>query len=330
MTSGTFPAAIAIAERAFPAHLRRALETTAPFLFDSAFLAKLEQLYLLSKKLFRGEHRAERKSRQTGSSLEFADYRNYSVGDDLRSIDWNIYGRLDRLFVKLYEHEQDLHIYLLIDASASMRWQPANSEFRIQNSKLDQARRIAASLAYIGLANLDRVNVLWFADLLLGDMGLTRGKSQFHKVLDFIQRAPSPNGASTGLLPSARAFAQRMKRRGLVFLISDLFDPAGYEEALALLRYNNFEVHVIQTLDPAELRPRESGDLRLLEAETGEVFEVTANDALLRRYEREIDSFVAGAEAYCLRRGVGYAQVTTETPFEELVLRVLRDGMILK
>ena len=298
---------------------------TAPLLFDSAFLTKLEQLYLLSKKLFRGAHRAERKSRQTGSSLEFADYRNYSAGDDLRSIDWNIYGRLDRLFVKLYEQEQDLHIYLLLDASASMRWSPPNL-----SSKLDQARRIAASLAYIGLANLDRVNVLWFADLLLGDMGLTRGKSQFHKVLGYLERAPSPNGASTGLLSSARAFAQRMKRRGLVFLISDLFDPAGYEEALALLRYHQFEVHVIQTLDPAELRPRESGDLRLIEAETGEIFEVTASEALLRRYENEIDAFVAGAEAYCLRRGVGYAQVTTTAPFEELGLRVLRDGMILK
>ena len=337
--------AIAIAESSFPAHLARALDTAAPLLFDSTFLAKLEQLYLLSKKLFRGEHRAERKSRQTGSSLEFADYRNYSIGDDLRSIDWNIYGRLDRLFVKLYEQEQDLHIYLLIDASASMRWSPSShsvvptaprtsrqaSNLNTQHStKFDQARRIAASLAYIGLANLDRINVLWFADLLLGDMGLTRGKSQFHKVLDFIQRAPSPNGASTGLLSSAKAFAQRMKRRGLVFLISDLFDPAGCEEALALLRYNNFEVHVIQTLDPAELRPRESGDLRLVEAETGEVFEVTANEELLRRYEREIDSFVAGVEAYCLRRGVGYAQVTTAAPFEDLVLRVLRDGMILK
>ena len=306
----------------------------SPFLFDSAFLAKLEQLHLLSRKLFRGAHRAERKSRHTGASLEFADYRNYSIGDDLRSIDWNIYGRLDRLFVKLYEQEQDLHIHFLIDASASMRWQPSSTQHSTLNtqppSKLDQARRIAASLAYIALANLDRVNVLWVADLLLADLGLTRGKSQFHKVLDFLQRAPTPNGASTGLLPSVRAFAQRMKRRGLVFLISDLFDPAGYEEALALLRYNNFEVHVIQTLDPAELRPRDSGDLRLIEAETGEVFEVTANDALLRRYEREIDSFLENLEAFCLRRGVGYAQATTAIPFEDLVLRVLRDGMILK
>jgi uncharacterized protein (DUF58 family) len=313
-------------------HLPRALDTAAAPLFDSTFLAKLEQLYLLSKKLFRGEHRAERKSRHAGSSLEFADYRNYSLGDDLRSIDWNIFGRLDRLFVKLYEREQDLHIYFLIDASASMRWQPAGlPALDAQlSTKLDQARRIAASLAYIGLANLDRVNVLWFADLLLTDLGLTRGKSQFHKVLDFIERAPSPNGSSTGLLSSFRMFVQRMKRRGLVFVISDFFDPRGYEEALGLLRYNNFEVHVIQTLDPSELRPRDTGDLRLVEAETGEIFEVTANDALLQRYAREIDSFVESLEAFCLRRGVGYIQATTAVPFEDLVLRVLRNGMILK
>jgi uncharacterized protein (DUF58 family) len=308
------------------------LATATPLLFDSTFLAKLEQLYLLSKKLFRGEHHAERKSRQTGSSLEFADYRNYSLGDDLRSIDWNIYGRLDRLFVKLFEQEQDLHIYFLIDASASMRWQPPSlSTLNSQlSTKLDQARRIAASLAYIGLANLDRVNVLWFADLLLGDMGLSRGKSQFHKVLDFLERPPSVAGSSTGLLPSLRAFAQRVKRRGLVFVISDFFDPAGYEDALGLLRYNNFDLHVIHTLDPAELRPRETGDLRLVEAETGEVFEVTANDALLRRYEREIDGFIAGLENYCQRRGIGYVRATTEIAFEDLVLRVLRDGTILK
>src|SRR4029077_17171789 len=121
-------------------------------LFDSAFLAKLEQLYLLSRKIFRGQQRAERKSKQIGSSLEFADYRNYTPGDDLRTIDWNIYGRLDRLFVKLFEEEQDLPVYFLVDASASRRWQPGQL-----STKFDQARRITASLAYIALANLDRV-----------------------------------------------------------------------------------------------------------------------------------------------------------------------------
>ncbi len=320
------------------------METTALPLFDSAFLAKLEQLYLLSKKLFRGTHRAERRSRQTGSSMEFADYRNYSAGDDLRSIDWNIYGRLDRLFIKLFEQEQDLDISFLIDASASMRWVPSDhsivptaprtsrkaSNLNSQHStKFDQARRITASLAYIGLANLDRVNVHWFASQLDTDMGLARGKTQFHKVLDFLRDAPALEG-ETRLLPTIRAFAQRMKRRGLVFLLSDLFDPAGVEEALALLRFQRFEVHVIHILDPAELRPTSTGDLRLIESESGNACEVTANEALLKRYHAEIDSFLATTAAHCAERGIAYGLATTAIPFEDLVLRVLRDGRMIQ
>ncbi len=313
--------------RRYPRIFRALVETTALPLFDSAFLAKLEQLYLLSKKLFRGAHRAERRSRQIGSSLEFADYRNYTAGDDLRSIDWNIYGRLDRLFIKLFEQEQDLDISFLIDASASMRWTPPNGAQRL--SKLDQARRITASLAYIGLANLDRVNVHWFGHALGDDMGLARGKSQFHKVLDFLRDAPAPEG-DTRLLPTLRAFTQRMKRRGLVFLLSDLFDPAGVEEALALLRFQHFEVHVIHILDPDELRPTATGDLRLIESETGDAYEVTANESLLKRYHAEIDAFLATTAAHCAERGIGYGQATTAAPFEDLVLRVLRDGRMIQ
>src|SRR5204863_8524817 len=142
----------------------------APLLFDSAFLAKLEQLHLLARKIFRGEHHAERRSRQSGSSLEFADYRTYAFGDDLRSIDWNVYARLDRLFVKLFEQEQDLDVHFLVDASASMRWASSFSP------KLDQGRRIAAALSYIALSNLDRVNIVWFGSALGRDLGLSRGK----------------------------------------------------------------------------------------------------------------------------------------------------------
>lgn len=293
------------------------------------FLAKLEQLYLLSKKRFRGEHHAARKSRQTGASLEFADYRNYSRGDDLRSIDWHIYGRLERLFVKLFEQEQDLPIHFLIDASASMRWRPDGTAAGTP-SKFDQARRIAASLAYIGLANLERVNLFWFHDQLGQDLGLSRGKSQFHQVLRFLEQGPEGAPVQTALLPSLRTFTQRTKRRGLVFVISDFFDPAGCEEALDLLRHGQFEAHVIQTLDPAELRPAERGDLQLVEAESGAALDVTACEGLLERYAREIDAFVARLESACLRRGIGYAQATTALPFEELVLRVLRDGMMIQ
>jgi uncharacterized protein (DUF58 family) len=258
--------------------------------------------------------------------LEFADYRNYTPGDDLRSIDWNIYGRLDRLFIKLFEQEQDLHIYFLVDASGSMRWQPENSPHL---SKFDQARKIAASLAYIGLANLDRINIHYFGANLIGDMGLSRGKSQFHKVLEFLRRAPDAQGA-TAMLPSLRTFAARMKRRGLVFIISDFFDPAGYEEALSVLRYNHFDLHLIQVLEPSEINPTQTGDLRLIEAESGEAFEVTANDSLLRQYRAEVARFLTGLNSFCTERGIGYAQALTDVPFEDLVLRVLRDGRIVK
>lgn len=293
--------------------------------FDSEFLSKLEQLHLLSKRLFRGHQRAERRSHQLGSSLEFADFRNYTPGDDLRGIDWNIYGRLDRLFVKLFEEERDLHIHFLIDVSRSMRWTGGTGEL----TKLNQARRVAASLAYIGLANLDRVNVFWFDDHLTGDMGLARGKSQFHKVLEFLRKVPE-SAAATSLAESVRAFVRRVKRRGLVFVLSDLFDPRGYEAALGELRYNQFEAHVIHITDPAEENPALSGDLRLLDIEPGASLDVTADPALLRRYRDEFARFAAGLDKFCVERGLGCARTTTAVPFEDLVLRVLRDGRMVK
>jgi uncharacterized protein (DUF58 family) len=294
-----------------------------PLLFDSAFLSKLEQLHLLARKLFRGEHRAERRSRQVGSSLEFADYRNYAWGDEPRTIDWAVYARLDRLFVKLFEQERDLDVHFLVDASASMRSGEAGM------AKLDGARKIAAALGYIALANLDRVNVGWFDHALRDDLGLARGKSQFHHVLDFLSRPPKPGGP-TALLSSIRAFCLRLKRRGLVFLISDFFDPAGYEEALSLLRYHHFEVHVVQVIHPTELSPPLSGDLRLTECETGETWDVTATDTLVKTYREEVAAFLAELEAFCVRRGIGYALARCDVPFEDLVLRVLREGVMLE
>ena len=301
---------------------------SAPLLFDSAFLAKLEQLHLLARKLFRGEHRAERRSRQVGSSLEFADYRNYAWGDDPRRIDWAVYARLDRLFVKLFEQERDLDVHFLVDCSASMLWAPAPGGAEAR-PKLDAARKIAAALSYIALANLDRVNVGWFDANLGEDLGLTRGKGQFHKVLDFLRTAPEAGGP-TALERSFRTFTQRLKRRGLVFVLSDFLDPAGTEAALSLLRYHQFEVHIVQVLHPAELDPKLAGDLRLTECETGAAYDLTASDALVRAYREQVNDFLTQLEQFCLQRGIGYALTPTGVPFEDLVLRVLRDGVMLQ
>jgi uncharacterized protein (DUF58 family) len=173
------------------------------------------------------------------------------------------------------------------------------------------------------------VNLHWFSGDLMEDLGGARGKSQFHSVLDFLARPPASAGV-TRLLPSLRTFAQRARRRGLVFIISDFFDPEGFEEALARLRHAQFEVQTIQMLDPAELNPQESGDLRLEESESGAALEVTATDALLRRYRAEVSAFLDRLSRYCRERGIGHAQASTAVPFEDLVLRVLRDGVMLR
>ncbi len=305
----------------------RALDTApAPLLFDSKFLAKLEQLHILSRRAFRGANRADRPTRQIGTSLEFADYRNYAPGDDLRTIDWNVYGRLDRLFVKLFEQEQDLHVYFLLDASASMRWKPVGTS---RPSKLDQMRHIAASLAYIALANLDRAKLLWFGSALGSGSPMARGKAHFHEILGFLRQPPELSG-TTDLRQSMRAFTQQTKRRGLVFVLSDFFDPIGYEEPLALLQYEQCDVQVVQILDPLELNPAATGDLRLLESESDIALEVTADAGLLARYQEEMQRFTSGLSEHCRRRGMSYIHASTEVPFEDVALRVLRNGLILK
>ncbi len=302
--------------------------TTSASLFDSAFLAKLERLHLLARRLFRGERRAERRSRHIGSSLEFADYREYSPGDELRSIDWHAYGRLERLFVKLYEQEQDLPVSFLIDASASMRWLPEDAA-RSALTKFDHARRICAALAYIALASLDRVNIHFFAANLLGELGAARGKGQFHSILSFLDNAPDPDGP-TRLFQAVQALTQRARRRGLIFVLGDFFEPAGYEKPLSLLRHCQFDVHVLQLLDSAELAPTATGDLRLSEVETGGTIEITANESLLRRYREEIENFNDALESFCMRRSIAFARVMTDVPFEDVVLRALRDGVMIR
>jgi uncharacterized protein (DUF58 family) len=305
-------------------------------LFDSAFLAKLEQLHLLSRKIFRGQQHAERRSRQTGSSLEFADFRNYTPGDDLRTVDWNVYGRLNRLFVKLFEAEQDLHVSILIDCSASMRWLPENRTGEsIRLRKFDHARRIAAALSYVALANLDRVNLFPFAGELGADPGFVRGKQQFHSILDFLRRLSDFPGATdaTRMKASFRTFAHRMKRRGLVFVLSDLFDPeAG--DALAYLRQQHFEVTTLQVLDEAEIDPalagNVEGDLQLVDTETRATYDIMADSSLMESYRTQFNEFVAGVEQNCRRRAIGFIQTTTALPFEDLVLRVLRDSHLVK
>jgi uncharacterized protein (DUF58 family) len=290
-------------------------------LFDSEFLAKLEHLCLLSQRIFRGAFRAERRSRDLGSSLEFADYRNYVSGDDPRTIDWNIYGRLDRLFVKLFEEEEDLQVSILLDCSASMAWSSGGT------TKFDQARKIAAALAYIALANLDRVHLFSFDDRLNVDSGLGRGKSQFHRLLSFLTEL-SPTDRATALYPVIQRFTQQNRRRGLAVILSDFFDPAGYDSALNLLHFQRFEIQLVQVLDPAEINPEISGDFELEDCETGRRIDVNCNQSVRSAFKVAFERFQDSLRRYCLETRSGLLQAKTTDPFDDLILRVLRERRI--
>jgi uncharacterized protein (DUF58 family) len=289
-------------------------------LFGDEFQHKLEMLAIVSRKVFAGRMRADRRSKKQGSGVEFADHRDYVPGDDFRYVDWNVYQRFSRLLVRLYEEEEDLSIYFLIDASASMGFG--------QGRKLDQARRLAAALAYVGLSNLDRVTVVSLADRVVSRMPTTRGKGRIFKVLEFLEKM-SPGGP-TDLAEALRTFVAQHKRRGLAVLISDLYDPAGFEAGINVLRYNKFEPYVLHIVDPSEARPDLHGDVVIYDCETGEEREVTVTEPLLRRMQLAVADYSHQIEHFCTSRQVPYFSADVDTPFEELVLSLFRRGGFLR
>ncbi|MHC4443050.1 MAG: DUF58 domain-containing protein [Planctomycetota bacterium] len=284
--------------------------------FESDFLQKLEYLALVAKRVFRGRIKAERRSRGYGSSVEFADYRDYSAGDDYRYLDWNVYARLDELLIKLFEEEQDLHVYILLDVSHSMA---------VTEEKYHCALRVAASLSYIAMSNLDRVAVHPFADRPLPEFPMTRGKGKILSLLEYLEHL-TPVATDTNLEQVTRVLMQRRSQRGLILLISDLYDPRGFEKGLDALRYRGDEIQVIHLIEPGEGNPSLLGDLDLVDCETSAVRSLTINERHLRTYKRVFQAFLRRAEGACRQREVGYIRSTTDVPFEDLVLRVLRHG----
>ncbi|MBI1961926.1 MAG: DUF58 domain-containing protein [Candidatus Rokubacteria bacterium] len=286
--------------------------------FSSEFLAQLERLSLLSRRVFRGRVRGERRSPRRGSSVEFFDYRAYGVGDDLRYVDWNIYARLDRLHVKLFVDEEDLCLHLLVDASASMDFGAP--------TKLAYAARLAAALGFVGLVNLERVGVGILRERVAEGWPPTRGRGQVPALLDFLA-AVRPAG-STGLSEGLANYAMRAREPGLAVVISDLLDPAGFEAGVRALLERRFDVHLVHVLAPEELDPDLSGDLRLLDSETGEARDLSVDGEALRGYRERLRTFLERVEAFCRTTEIGYHRVTSDTPVEEFVLSQLRGRLV--
>ncbi|HEX3655611.1 MAG TPA: DUF58 domain-containing protein [Pirellulales bacterium] len=283
-------------------------------LFDSAFLQRLEYLSLVSRRVFRGALLAQRRTMQAGGGIEFADHRPYTVGDDLRYLDWSVYARHEQLLLKRFQEEEDLHVYLLLDCSRSMEFGSPR--------KFDLARQVAAALAYIALADLDRVSVTAFAGEIVADFPLTRGKNRILSLLKFLESL-EPQPGETDLARAAGSFVHRTQRRGLAVVISDMFDPRGYERGLDLLRHRRYEPHLVQIFDPSEAEPSYLGDLELIDVENSDVRQVTVTERALRTYRRLFDDFQTSLARYCRNYGLSCTQSTTHVPFDELILGMM-------
>jgi uncharacterized protein (DUF58 family) len=293
---------------------------TAPPLLDPLFLHKLEQLELVSRKIFTGAIKGERRSKRKGQSVEFADYRNYVKGDDLRHLDWNLYARLDRLFIRLFQEEEDLHFYVLIDNSLSMDFGTP--------TKLHYARQVAAALAFIGLCNMDRVVVEVFNEKLTQSMPAVRGRRSLWRVMDFLQKVES--AGPSNLRESLKTFTMKSSGKGIVVLLSDMMDKAGYDEALRYLVARQFDIYVIQILSQEELEPDVLGDLKLVDIEDLDEAEITVSAPLIQRYKQSLAAFQGGLQEFCNRRGITYLMTSNQVPFDRLVLNYLRQRGLVR
>ncbi len=308
-------------------------------LLSPDFMHRLDALDVLSRKVLRGAMQGERRSKKRGQSVEFADYRNYVVGDDLRRIDWNLFARLDKLFLRLFLEEEDLSLSIAVDATASMAYGEPN--------KLLFAKRLAAALGYIGLSHYNRVSLFAFR----GDGTQTRltglrGRLPIPRMLDFLstldpdppappeRKAPKRGGDAEagGLEAACRRVALLQRQPGMVVLISDFFDKGDLGSALRYFATPRYDAYAVQVLSPQELDPTRGdvmGDLKLRDVEDGDTAEVSVTATLLNRYKATLEAFCDGVRDACLRRSVLYTRAATDVPFEDLVLKTFRQrGMV--
>ncbi len=289
-------------------------------LLDASLIAQLDHLELVVRRLFAGRTQGDKRSKRRGTGSEFADYRDYSQGDDLRHIDWNVYGRLDRLFLKLFHVEEDLRLSIFVDSSLSMG--------HGDPPKLRYAQKLAASMAYVALANLDRVTIEAASGSSLDRLPPTRGKQQVWRLLDFIEEIQAQG--TTDLQDGLRQFSLRNDTPGMKVVISDFLDKRGFQGALKWLLKGGNEVVVIQVLSPQEVRPSIVGDLSLEDCEDGQITEVSITAGLLRRYETNLKSLVGGLREYCRTRGLAYFFVQSSHPVEQVILNSMKRTGIMK
>ena len=243
------------------------------------------------------------------------------AGDDFRYLDWNVYARHGDLLLKRFQEEEDLHVYLFLDCSHSMDFGDP--------SKFDYARQITAALAYIALADLDRVSIIAYADRIIDLFPLTRGKERILTLLKFLENL-TMQGQSTDLARVAGSFIHRSQRSGLAVIVSDLFDQQGFRRGVDMLRHRRYEPHIVQLYDQTEAEPTVLGDVELLDVETRQIEKVTVTERKLRQYKRLFSEFLRSIDTYCRSYGLSCTHSTTQLPFDELILRMMRSSAVVQ
>jgi uncharacterized protein (DUF58 family) len=293
----------------------------SPVLLDREFLKTLEQVTLLCRTDLAGAVGAEHRSRTHGPGLEFTDYRRYSFGDDPRSLDWNAYLRLGKLFLKIYQTEQHIPVRILLDRSDSMDCEAAGE------SKFLYAQRLAATFTYLALLHLDTAAVVPFADRMYKPVVVSGGRDRFWPVLQFLSDLTCNGG--TDLFNTAKQFMGNFSSRGIVILISDFFDEAGCERAVEIIRSGGHDFILVQVHSAEEQRPSAVGELILEDAETSAQLTVDCSPQSTELYESRFQEFSERVRQLALRSGGRYARAVTNIPYQEFVLRSLRAGRVL-
>lgn len=288
-------------------------------LFPADFLKQLEGLHLLARQISRGRMRAERRSLKRGSGLEFADYRPFTAGDDIRGIDWGVYARNRHLLLKLFEEEEDLHVHLILDSTRSMDWG--------EPSKFDQARRIVAGLAYLAIANLDRAGVVPLGADVPAPWTPSRGRAKFLRLLRYLETCPT-NAGDYSLSEGMRLWLASKPRRGLAIWVTDLWgrDLEDAKSALDRLRYARQDVGVVQVRHPEELDVGELGEYELEEIEAGTTKQVIIDRGVATAYRERVAEYESGIAEYCRRYGIAHLEADATTSAVDVLRRSLHEG----
>lgn len=281
-------------------------------LFDSDFLRKLEQLVISSKITLADGGAGNRKSRAKGSSVEFSDYREYSIGDDFKRIDWNAYGRFEKLFIKLFMEEREAPVHIFLDNSKSMDWGEPN--------KSVASRRLAAALSYISLCSYDRVSLVCLNSTVDKYKLDLRGKNSLSQILNLMENLDY--SGTTDIYNTISKYNLK-SGKGISIIISDLFTKGNLLDMINYLQFKKQEVYICHILSPQEISPEIGMSLRLIDTETGEFRDVTSSPDLIKTYKKVYNGFITKIEDLCVGRGVNYIFMDTSLPAEKLVRMVV-------